>query len=123
MFRFDWNYVPSGAPYVTVSETGLAFNTPAVALLDNAEEVIVGFDKTNLAIGVMKYDGRSNTKPYKFYGRVKNGWVRIGCRDFIKHLTQLSGISFSSARRYTASYDEAEGVLYIEVLKNGGDGI
>lgn len=117
-FNFDWNYVAAGAPYITISETALGFNSPASSLLGNPEEVIVGFDDKTMTIGVKKYDGDSPIKSFRFYSRMKNGWVRIGCRDFIKNLSSLTGLQFSPAIRYVAKYDAEEQVLYITVTDN-----
>lgn len=47
---------------------------------------------------------------------MKNGWVRIGCKEFIKYLSSLTGLEFSPAIRYIAKYDEQEEILYISVL-------
>ena len=114
-FNFDWNCVAAGAPYITISELALGFNTPAISLLGNPEEVVVGFDEQSLTIGVKKYDGNENVKSYKFYSRMKNGWVRIGCKDFVKYLSTLTGLHFSPAIRYVAKYDVEEQILYISV--------
>ena len=51
-FNFAWNYVASGAPYVTTSELGLAFNGPAANMLNNSENIAIGFDEARLTIGV-----------------------------------------------------------------------
>lgn len=115
-FNFDWNYVAAGAPYITISEVALAFNIPSISLLGNPEEVIVGFDDKTMTIGVKEYDGDKNVKPYKFYSRIKNGWVRIGCKDFVKYLSSLTGLQFSPAIRYVAKFDQEERILYISVL-------
>lgn len=115
-FNFDWNYVSNGAPYVTISSLALGLNTPSSSLLGNPEEVIVGFDSQNMIIGIKKYDGIENTKSYKFYSRMKNGWVRIGCKDFIKHLSFLTGLDFVPAKRYVAQFDPDEKILFISVL-------
>lgn len=115
-FNFDWNYVAAGAPYITISELALGFNAPSISLLGNPEEVIIGFDDQTMTIGVKKYDGNENVKSYKFYSRMKNGWVRIGCKEFIKYLSSLTGLEFSPAIRYIAKYDEQEKILYISVL-------
>lgn len=115
-FNFDWNYVASGAPYITISELALGFNSPSISLLGNPEEVVVGFDDETMTIGVKKYDGNENAKPYKFYSRIKNGWVRIGCKDFVKYLSSLTGLQFSPAIRYVAKFDAEEKILYISVL-------
>lgn len=115
-FNFDWNYVAAGAPYITISELALGFNTPSISLLGNPEEVIVGFDDQTMTIGVKQYDGSENAKTYKFYSRMKNGWVRIGCKDFVKYLSSLTGLKFSPAIRYVAKFDAEEKILYISVL-------
>lgn len=115
-FNFDWNYVAAGAPYITISELAIGFNTPAISLLGNPEEVVVGFDDENMTIGIKQYDGNENVKSYKFYSRIKNGWVRIGCKDFVKYLSSLTGLQFSPAIRYVAKFDAEEKILYISVL-------
>ncbi|MDD3746876.1 MAG: hypothetical protein PHD70_10445 [Anaerostipes sp.] len=116
-FNFDWNYVAAGAPYITISELALGFNAPSISLLGNPEEVVIGFDDQTMTIGVKKYDGNENVKSYKFYSRMKNGWVRIGCKEFIKYLSSLTGLEFSPAVRYIAKYDAQEEILYISVLE------
>ena len=117
-FNFDWNYVSAGAPYVTVSELGLAFNVPAVTMLKNPEDVVVGFDEAKLAIGVKDASNMENAKTYKFFSRINNGWVRIGCKDFVKYLSAISGISFSPAKKYVAQLDQEEQILYITISTN-----
>lgn len=112
-FNFDWNYVSAGAPYITISELGLAFNTPAISLLGNPEDVVVGFDENQMIIGVKDAKNMKDVKSYKFFDRVRAGWVRIGCRDFIKYLSVISGIQFSPAKRFVARYDKIEQILYI----------
>ena len=114
-FTFDWNYIAAGAPYITVSDIGLAFNTPAINLLNYPENVILGFDEKNLAIGIKPYDDSTNIKSYAFKSRIKNGWIRIGCKDFVKYLSELSGISFSPAKKFIAKYDSRDNLLYITI--------
>lgn len=118
-FNFNWNYVSAGAPYVTISGLGIAFNTPAISLLKNPEEVVVGFDEEKLAIGVMNAEGMTDVKPYKFYSRLNHGWIRIGCKDFVKYLSTITGISFSPAKKYVARLDEEKKILYITL--EGGE--
>nr|WP_004603085.1 hypothetical protein [[Eubacterium] cellulosolvens] len=114
-FDFDWTYVSAGAPYVTISELGLAFNSPSSSLLGNPEEVVIGFDEKQMAIGVKNAESMEDVKPYKFFSRMRSGWVRIGCKDFVKYLSAISGISFSSSKRFVAKYDIEEQVLFIIV--------
>ena len=115
-FNFDWNYVANGAPYITISSLALGFNTPSVSLLENPEEVVIGFDSQQMLIGIKKSDGNESSKKYKFYSRMKNGWVRIGCKDFIKHLSFLTGLDFVPAKRYVAQFDPDDKILFISVL-------
>ena len=116
-FNFNWNAVAGGAPYVTISTISIAFNSVSIDKLGNPEKIIVGFDEEECVIGVKAYAGEPNIKPFDFANRVKSGWVRIGCRDFIKYLSALTGIDFYPARKYIAKYDSVDQVLY--VLVNG----
>lgn len=116
-FNFDWNYVSAGAPYITISSLSLSFNSAASALLGNPEKVVIGFDQDAMTIGIKRYDDTDTAKPFEFFGRMKNRWVRVGCKDFIKQLSSLTGISFSPAKRYVANYDHATGIMYISVTE------
>ena len=69
-FNFDWNYVSSGAPYVTISYNGLAFNSPSINLLGEPDEIVVGFDEKAMAIGVKDAGDMENVKRYKFKSRI-----------------------------------------------------
>lgn len=114
-FNFNWNAVSGGAPYVTISTITIAFNSVSIDKLGNPEKVVVGFDEAQCVIGVKAYSGESNIKPYDFSKRVKNGWIRIGCRDFIKYLSALTGKEFHPAKKYVARYDTEEQVLFVLV--------
>jgi len=120
-FNFDWNYVSAGAPYVTVSELGLAFNEPAISMLKNPEDVVIGFDEANLTIGVKEAGNMENVKSYKFYNRINNGWVRIGCKDFVKYLSAISGVKFSPAKKFIARMDQEQQILYITINNEEGE--
>ena len=76
---------------------------------------MVGFDEANLVIGVRAYDGSQQAKPYDFNSRIKNGWTRIGCKEFIKYLQMLSGIDFSQAKKYIAKFDDTAKTLIVEL--------
>lgn len=121
-YNFNWSAVSGGAPYVTISPISIAFNSVSIEKLGNPEKVIIGFDEMNCAIGVKAYDGESGIKPYTFAGRIKNGWVRVGCRDFIKYLQALSGTEFVPAKKYVATFDAKEEILIVAVGENFDNG-
>jgi hypothetical protein len=114
-YDFNWSSVSGGAPFVTFSSLGIAFNSVSIAKLGSPEKVMIGFDENNLVIGVRSYDGNNQIKPYDFSSRIKNGWIRIGCKEFIKYLQKLSGIDFSLAKKYVATYDNATSTLIVEM--------
>jgi len=114
-YDFNWSSVSGGAPFVTFSSLGIAFNSVSISKLDSPEKIMVGFDEGNLVIGVRAYDGNDQIKPYEFSSRVKNGWIRIGCKEFIKYLQKLSGIDFSLAKKYIATFDDATKTLIVEL--------
>jgi len=117
-FNFNWNAVSGGAPYVTISSIAIAFNSVAIEKMGNPEQVIVGFDEQQCVIGVREYSGEPNVKPYDFARRVKNGWVRLGCKDFVKYLESLTNLSFSPSKKFVAKYDDADKILLIFILSD-----
>ena len=114
-FNFNWSAVSGGAPYITLSTLGIAFNSVSISQLGNPDKIIVGFDEKQFVIGVKAYNNESEIKPYEFSGRVRNGWIRIGCKDFIKYLQALTGIDFSTAKRYIATLDTKSDILLVHV--------
>jgi hypothetical protein len=113
-YSFDWNYVSGGAPYVTISSLGLSFNSVSVSKLGTPEKVIVGFDEANRIIGVKAYDDKDDSTAYEFSNRIRAGWVRIGCRDFVKQLQRLLNVDFTSAKRFVAIFDSEQRILIID---------
>lgn len=114
-FNFNWSAVSGGAPYITFSTLGIAFNSFSISRLGNPEKIIVGFDEEQCVIGIKAYANEPDIKPYEFSSRVRNGWIRIGCKDFIKYLQSLTGIDFSAAKRYVAMYDAKLSILMVHV--------
>ena len=76
---------------------------------------MVGFDEEALVLGIKPYQGEENIKGYPFASRIKNGWVRIGCKDFIKYLGNLMDIDFSKAHKYVAESDRDAGCLIVRL--------
>jgi hypothetical protein len=116
-YNFSWSSVSGGAPYVTFSSLGIAFNSVSIEKLGSPEKIMVGFDEEKLVIGVRAYDGNINIKPYEFSDRIRNGWIRIGCKEFIRYLQKLTGIDYSIAKRYIAEYDGNTNTLIVELVK------
>ncbi len=114
-YKFDWNCVSSGGPCVTISELTISFNQSAAAMLNTPEEVAIGFDKEKLIIGITDVKNVTTSKSYKFAGKQNNGWIRIGCKDFIRFLSKLSGKSFSPAKRFYPRMDEDGRVMIISI--------
>ena len=66
LLELDWNAVSSGAPYVTISKLGIAFNESSINRLGAPEEIMIGFDEERLILAVKPYDGEENVSYYKF---------------------------------------------------------
>ena len=120
LLELDWHAVSSGAPYVTISKLGIAFNESSINRLGAPEEIMIGFDEERLILAVKPYDGEENVSHYKFSSRIRNGWIRIGCRDFVNYLGELVGMDYTNACRYVATYDKKNSYLIVN-LQQGGD--
>ena len=53
---------------------------------------------------------------YDFARRIKNDWIRIGAKDFVKYLAKVSGIDFlTKAKQFIAEYDPETETLIVVV--------
>ena len=120
-YNFNWSSVSGGAPFVTLSSLGIAFNSVSIEKLGSPEKIMVGFDEDNLVIGVRAYDGSENIKPYEFSDRIRNGWIRIGCKEFIRYLQKLTGMNYNTAKKYVATYDNNSKTLIVELKSEAED--
>ena len=90
-YSFDFNFVKAGAPIVTLSSLGIAFNKLSRSMLGNPERINIGYDEAAHAIGVQAHLEYSDLPSYEFEPRVKHDWIRIGCKDFISYLSAQTG--------------------------------
>lgn len=115
MYNFDFSFVRSGAPIITLSSTGLAFNSIVRNMLNYPAEIDVGYDENANAIGICAHRPENAGKPYEFETRQKDGWVRISCRDFMRYLSQKNGIDFTKAKQFIPEFDSSTGMLIVIV--------
>lgn len=117
-YNFDFSYLKNGSPIVTLSSTGIAFNKGAIGALCAPDQVIIGYDPKACVIGVKARKETDDAPAYDFAKRIKNDWIRIGAKDFMKHLAKVSDIDFlSKAKQFTAEYDTETETLIIIVDK------
>lgn len=115
-YNFDFSYLKNGSPVVTLSAFGIAFNKGAIDSLGKPEQVIIGYDQEQQAIGVRAREENSTSPGYDFASRIKNDWIRIGAKDFMKYLSRISGIDFlSKAKQFIAEFDEETQTLIVVI--------
>ena len=115
-YNFDFSYLKNGTPLVTLSSFGIAFNKGAIESRGVPDQVIIGYDQEQRAIGV-RARGEDTTSPfYEFASRIKNDWIRIGAKDFVKYLSRTSKIDFlTKAKQFVADFDEETQTLIVVV--------
>ena len=115
-FNFDFSYLKNGAPLVTLGSFGISFNKGAIDALGNPAYVMIGYDDQRHAIGVRAAEKEAEVPTYEFAGRIRNDWIRIGAKDFIKYLSRVTDIDcISKSKQFIATYDEASKTLIIMV--------
>ena len=115
-FNFDFSYLKNGSPIVTLSAFGIAFNKGAIDALCRPDQVIIGYDQEKHAIGVRARSEDCTIPGYEFAPRVKNDWIRIGAKDFMKFLSRVSGIDFlSKAKQFVAEFDDKTQTLIVVI--------
>lgn len=116
MYNFDFEFIKRGAPIVTLSSLGIAFNHSSIQALGNPEKILIGYDADAHVIGVKKAALNDYDSAYEFATRVKNDWVRIGCRDFVKKLAIDTEMNFDKkATQFIASYNNELQMLIITI--------
>lgn len=115
-FNFDFGFIRSGSPVVTLSSTGIAFNAGARNLLGYPEQVDIGYDVQAKAIGVCVHKEGNAAKPYEFEPRVKDGWIRINAKEFSRYLEQQTGMKFrEKAMQFIPEFDKVTEMLIVIV--------
>lgn len=115
-YSFDFTFLKNGNPIVTLSAFGIAFNKGAIEFLGTPEQVIIGYDPQAHAIGVRAKTADIVSPTYEFARRIKNDWVRIGAKDFVKYLSKVSGIDFlTKAKQFVAEFDSETETLIVVV--------
>ena len=115
-YNFDFSYLKNGAPIVTLSSFGIAFNKGAIESLGVPDQVIIGYDQEQHAIGVRARGDNTDSPYFDFAPRIKNDWIRIGAKDFIKYLSRVSKIDFlTKAKQFVADFDEETQTLIVVV--------
>lgn len=115
-YNFDFTYLKNGSPIVTLSTFGIAFNKGAIESLGTPEEIIIGFDPKACAIGIQAKGENTTAPSYEFARRIKNDWIRIGAKDFMKHLSRVSGIDFlTKSKQFMADFDPQTETLIVIV--------
>lgn len=115
-FNFNFEFVASGAPIVTLSALGIAFNPVCRAMLGYPEKINIGFDEKKMVIGVQAHNPDTTIKAFDFEIRERNGWIRVGAKDYIKYLSLISKIDFiTKAKQFIATFDEERKMLLVMI--------
>jgi len=118
-FNFNWSFVKKGAPFVTISKYGLAFNQICIDFLGKPDEIKIGFDKNQLALGIIATEQDAYDDSFVFKNKERLGWVRIGCKEFVSYLSKISGIDFlEKSKKYIPQLVEENKMIVVK-LKEG----
>ena len=114
-FNFDFTLIKRGAPVITLSSLGIALNESTQKLLDNPEYISVGYDAAKKTLALCVTDA-SDENGYRIGGRARQGWVRVGCKDFIRYLSAETGIDLvKKAKQFFAQFNEEINMVTVEV--------
>ncbi len=118
-YSFWWTAPTGGVPIVSIASYGITFSAGAIEMLGKPEAVLIGFDEKNGVVGVkpLRDAEVQNPKAFRFMERERQGYVRIGCKDFVKVLSSRTGIDFTDTVRYAAKMDDSEPLLIVDLDK------
>ena len=85
--------------------------------LDSWQYVVLGFDRESQRVALRKADSRDDPGAQRVV--IKDGSGTISARSFLEYF----GISYrDKTRQFDVSIDDENGMLIVELCKEGGDG-
>lgn len=120
VFEFEYFNPALGAITVSIAEYGLTFSKAAVEVLGRPQYVMLAYDKNKQIVGVIPVS-EAEPKKIEFISKMKNGYVRINTKDFVrflmKHFPDDVQMFGKKATRYFSYWEEKNGVLVVDLKR------
>ncbi|HYF82399.1 MAG TPA: hypothetical protein VEB00_05150 [Clostridia bacterium] len=116
-YSFLWSTPNARAPIITIAPYGITFNSATVELLGKPKRLMIGYDEKSKVVGMKPINDDANSKSFEFIKKERNGYVRIGNKDFIKYLINKKEIDFKirNTYKYIADWDSDDELLIIDL--------
>lgn len=116
----EWYSSDSKDGYVTISDANITLNKNILRNIEDAYSVMLGIDKDNLVIVIKALNKEQDlrgdvpeTKKYKI--TIRSSYGRISNKDFIKKISSLVGKKFDEPKKFVATWDDNEHLIYINL--------
>ncbi|MDT8903182.1 hypothetical protein [Anaeroselena agilis] len=120
LFKFEYFNPSLGTITVSIAEYGLTFSRAAVEVMSKPDYIVLAFDKEKQVIGVIP-TSESEPNKIEFISKLKNGYVRINNKDFIRFLMRYfqdsSEMFTGRAIRYFSYWDEDNKALIVDLKR------
>ncbi|MBA2131965.1 hypothetical protein [Capillibacterium thermochitinicola] len=116
-FNFVWTTPSGGAPVVSIASYGITFNNVVIEMMHRPKKIMIGYDDKKKVVGfkAIYTSEEENEKCFPFTERERNGYVRIGIKDFVKYISNRTGLDFKNSTRYIGVWDEEQKLLTINL--------
>lgn len=106
----------------TIAEANITLNKPAKNLIDDAYSVMLGIDEDKCKAYIKALDKETVEKgiyseSQLYTVTLKSSYGRISNKAFIKGISKLINVSFSTPKKYYMRYNESEHMLEIDLKK------
>jgi hypothetical protein len=117
-YNFWWTAPSGGVPIISIANYGITFNSGAIEMLGRPQAVLIGYDEENRVLGIkpLQDSEAAHPKAFRFIERERQGYVRIGCKDFVKLLASRTERDFTMTTRYAARRLDESDNLFIVAL-------
>jgi len=120
MFEFEYFNPALGAITVSIAEYGLTFSKAAVEVLGKPQYVMLAYDKNKRIVGVIPVD-ETEDKKIEFISKMKNGYVRINNKDFVrflmKHFPDAPQMFSKKSNRYFSYWEDESSALIVDLKR------
>ena len=117
--NFEWFNPKVGTPIVSLASYGITFSKSAVQLMGTPDYVMLGFNRTGRIVGVKICD-KTEERKIPFAEKMRNGYVRLNAKDFIRHIISSTGCEHDFGKevtRYIGTWLQDEKLMLIDLNK------
>lgn len=118
-YNISFFELDKAAPSATIAEYGVTLNSSATKIIAEWKYAKIGYEKNKKAIIIKPHNDDADVQgSFAIKEKINNAnYMRINSKDFVRVVSQYSGISLKPSIRFLVEWDDEEKLLIIDLNK------